>query len=140
MWNMGTIFPEPLSIMLTVPGPDVVVWDAIVLMPESAVGTSVPDSPPAIASVRLYQNEPNPAFAGTTIRYELPHAAPARLSVFDLSGRLVRTLFDESRPSGPGSAFWDARAHDGARVASGVYVYRLTTPGRTESRTLVMLR
>jgi hypothetical protein len=65
---------------------------------------------------------PNPFNPQTTIRYDLPGSARVRLEVFNLLGEQVALLVDETQDPGSHSAFFD-----GKRLASGVYVYRLTT-------------
>ena len=62
-----------------------------------------------------------------------------RLEVYDLTGRRVRTLVDESRPAGRYEVTWNGTDDNGARVASGTYFYRLQAGSftRTEKMTLV---
>ena len=62
------------------------------------------------------------------------------LRVFDVQGRLVRTLIDEVHEPGRYSAAWDGRNNRGRRVASGVYFYRITTPVWSQSRKMVILK
>ncbi len=88
----------------------------------------------------LAQNVPNPFNPATTIRFSLAAGSHATLEVFDASGRWVRTLVDEARAAGPQSARWDGRDARGAAVASGVYFYRLTTPGVSDSKKMVLLK
>jgi hypothetical protein len=52
----------------------------------------------------------------------------------------VRTLVDGVRGAGPHDAQWDGRDADGRALASGVYFYRLSTPGRSESKKMVLLK
>ncbi len=140
VWDMGTIRPEPLTIMINILGPDAVEWDAFLLAPIGAVGTEVPGPPPPPLATRLYQNAPNPLRDGTTISFDLKESSWTRVSVYDTSGRLIRTLVSESRPRGLNSAYWDGRANNGARVPSGVYAYRLETPSLVDSRRMVLVR
>ncbi|HER43998.1 MAG TPA: T9SS type A sorting domain-containing protein [Candidatus Eisenbacteria bacterium] len=91
-------------------------------------------------AVVLHQNVPNPFNPTTVIRFELPAPASVRLVVFDIRGRLVRTLVNGELPAGGKEIAWDGRDDDGRIVASGVYLYRLETPGTTVSRKIVLLR
>ncbi len=80
---------------------------------------------------QMFQNYPNPFSSSTTIRYSLPSAVSGRLtavdlSVYDLAGRLVRTLVDGPQETGFYSVVWDGRDSSGRSVASGVYFYRLS--------------
>jgi len=91
---------------------------------------------------RLEQNSPNPFNPATVIVYHVPEAPPARLTlkVFDLQGRLVRTLVNEVREPGTYSVFWNATDEAGRKVASGVYLYRLQAGGRAQTRKMVLLK
>jgi hypothetical protein len=73
----------------------------------------------------LNQNHPNPFNLKTSIGCSLPAACKIRLTIYDLSGRRVRTLADESRASGYRSFEWDGTNDKGESVASGIYFYRM---------------
>ncbi len=75
----------------------------------------------------LSQNVPNPFNPSTTIQFSLPQAGPVSLSIYDVNGRRVRTLVDGRADVGRHSVIWDGRDALGREVASGVYLYRLTT-------------
>ncbi len=91
----------------------------------------------------LAQNRPNPFNPVTEITYGIPAgSAPARvvMHVYDLSGRKVTTLVDTNRGPGTHHVTWDGRDHKGAEVASGVYFYRITWNGESETRRMVLLK
>ncbi len=95
---------------------------------------------PAGFGFALAQNFPNPCNTATEIRYVVPGGGgPVLLEVFDLRGRLVRTLVNAPRPAGPATATWDGRDDRGRRVAAGVYSYRLSVSGRSQTRKLTLL-
>lgn len=100
-------------------------------------GTDMPDAPKTFA---LYQNIPNPFNPVTSIRFDLPVTSYVRLTVFDVTGRCVRTLTDENMPAGSWTKMWDGRDAAGHTVASGIYFYRLETASFTESRKMILLR
>ena len=83
----------------------------------------------------LAQNVPNPFANRTVIRYELPGAAHVRVLVYDATGRLVETLVDGNRNAGVHEAAWDA-----GRLGSGIYFYKIVTPGYTSTRKMVHLK
>jgi hypothetical protein len=83
-------------------------------------------------TLRLYPCQPNPFNPRTAIKYDLPESGPVRLSVFDVAGRLVRTLVDESMPPGGHEAVWDGRDSSGREVGSGSYLARLEFGGKVE--------
>ena len=68
---------------------------------------------------------PNPARRSTTVRYSLESPARIRLDIYDIAGRLVRSLKDEYRDAGSHAIDWDLRDRAGLDVASGVYFARL---------------
>ena len=78
------------------------------------------------ASYVLSQNYPNPFNPSTSIYFELPRPGQVKLEVFDLTGRMVRTMIDGQRERGGFVAVWDGRDQNNAAVASGVYFYRMT--------------
>ncbi|MBD3404223.1 T9SS type A sorting domain-containing protein [candidate division GN15 bacterium] len=88
----------------------------------------------------LAQNYPNPFNPTTTIRYNLPSAAHATLEIYNSVGRLVRTLVGQRQPAGEHRVIWDGLDDSGSAVASGVYLYRLTTPDLSQSRKMLLLR
>jgi hypothetical protein len=81
---------------------------------------------PARYIFALRQNTPNPFNPSTRISYEISARAPVVLRVYDVDGRLVRTLVDTVQGPGSFDVSWNGRNDDGDFVASGVYFYRLT--------------
>jgi hypothetical protein len=99
-------------------------------------------APPArgvpAASV-LHQNVPNPVNPTTTIAFDLAQPGPVQLRVFDVAGRLVRTLVTGRRAAGPHAVTWNGLDDRGARVASGLYFYALHAGGEVVTRRMVLL-
>ena len=89
---------------------------------------------------RLSQNYPNPLNAETTIAYDVPEPGPVRLSVYALTGQLVRTLVDAEHPAGTYAVTWDARDTAGHTVATGVYVCRLEARGHRATRKMLLVK
>jgi hypothetical protein len=88
----------------------------------------------------LLTNSPNPFNPKTTIAYTLPEAGHVTLSVYDVAGRLVRTLDDAEREAGPHSVVWDGTDDGGLGVGSGVYFCRLESDEILETRSMVLLK
>ena len=92
----------------------------------------------------LLQNYPNPFNPATTLAFELPQAAEMQLRIYDLQGRLVKTVAAGRYEAGRHSAVWDGTDDAGAVVSSGVYFYRLTAVSGaapfTETRKMLLLR
>ena len=76
----------------------------------------------------------------TLIDYTVDEDGAVYLGVYDISGRLVRTLVDRRMRSGAHSAEWDGRDNQGHSVASGIYFYRLTAGKASLARKAVLLR
>jgi hypothetical protein len=83
----------------------------------------------------LLQNYPNPFNPVTIIRFDLSAGTFIRLVIGDLLGRHIRTVAEGYRDAGSHSV-----PVSGAGLASGVYFYRLETPGRSTVRMMVLLR
>ncbi len=77
---------------------------------------------------------PNPAASPVRLGYELAGTGPARIDIYDGTGRLTRTLLEGQRQAGRYSATWDRRGNDGMTVPAGAYFCRLSTG--SESRTI----
>jgi len=88
----------------------------------------------------LAQNYPNPFNPSTMIVFSLARPVEVHLAVYDVSGRLVRVLVNESRSAGNHRVEWDGRDGRGSSVASGVYFYRLQAGEFSATRKMVMLR
>jgi hypothetical protein len=89
----------------------------------------------------LLPNAPNPFAGQTVVRFVLPESAASTLRVFDLRGRLVRTLEDGvARTEGEHAVRWDGRDRFGAPVAAGVYVVELRAGPLRDSRRVTVVR
>ncbi len=106
--------------------------------PGTVTATTEPAIPDAFA---LHQNVPNPFNPTTVIRYDVPAGGGrVTLKIYDVAGRLVRTLVDGVEASGEKRVTWYGRNNRGSRVATGVYFYRMTGPGFTKTRKMVLLQ
>lgn len=93
------------------------------------------ESTPVERAAMLDVARPNPFSNLTRIGYVLPTDGPVRLEVFDLLGRRVALVVNEIQAAGQHETVFD-----GSLLSPGTYVYRIETAGRTESRTVVLLR
>ena len=87
----------------------------------------------------LGQNYPNPFNPSTIIPYQLPAAGHVRLEVFNVLGQRLATLVDAEQSAGAHTAQWDGTDAAGRAVGAGVYIYRLSSGGMTESRRMVLV-
>ena len=98
-----------------------------------------PGAPPRVNA--LFQNRPNPFNPATVIPFTLASPGRVEIRVFDVAGRLVRTLVDAALPAGDHVARWNGDTNHGARAASGVYFYRIVyAGGEVSSRKMTILR
>ncbi len=103
-------------------------------IPES-IPTAVEDLPGLPTIHQLGQNQPNPFNPTTSIRYAIPTAELVNLQLYDINGRLVRTLFSDVQSPG----FYEY-VLDGRGMSSGVYFYRLEAGSFTETKKMVLLK
>ena len=99
----------------------------------TARGTALP------TDFALGQNYPNPFNPSTIIPYQLPAAGHVRLEVFNMLGQRLATLVDAEQSAGMHTAQWDATDAAGRAVGAGVYIYRLSSGGVSESRRMVLV-
>ncbi len=88
----------------------------------------------------LGQNVPNPFTGATTISFALPRMENVDLVIYDIGGRLIRSLASGSRPQGEHRFAWDGRDNTGHPVGSGAYFYRLDAGPFTEQRKMLLLK
>lgn len=89
----------------------------------------------------LFDAFPNPFNPVTTIAFEAVSGMHARLSVYDVAGRLVKVLVDERVvSSGRQEAVWNGRDANGRTISAGVYFYRLEAGSYSETKRLVMVK
>ena len=96
-------------------------------------------------ATRLHANYPNPFNPETWIPYQLAADSDITVRIYDTSGRIVRTLFTGYQTAGyylnrSEAAYWDGKNELGEQVASGIYIYELTTPTFSQTRRLVILK
>jgi hypothetical protein len=119
-------------------------WNYLVLRNSTAtIATSVstqlagPFVPPGF---ELQQNYPNPFNPSTTIKYYVPQEGAAKLQVFDVNGREIRTLVNSKQSKGWHVVFWDGTNDYHQSVATGVYFYRIENNGRSEAKKMLLLK
>jgi hypothetical protein len=98
------------------------------------------DDTPSASGVKVHQNVPNPFNPSTRISFDLAQRENVNISVYDVKGRLVNTLFKGDLGAGPHYVEWDGTSAEGTRVSSGVYLYVLRTSTETIARRMVLLK
>ena len=89
---------------------------------------------------RLMPNVPNPFNPQTEIRFELERPQQVRVSIYDVTGRLVKILADGQLAGGPHVRIWQGRDATGRQVPSGAYYVRLVTESRVYHQKIMLLK
>jgi flagellar hook assembly protein FlgD len=92
-----------------------------------------------VSRLELSTPAPNPFSTTTQFSFSLPARQTARVTVYDIAGRRVRTVLSGEVQDGEHTATWNARDHHGHRVAPGTYFVRLQAGGETMTRKVVFL-
>jgi hypothetical protein len=93
------------------------------------------------AAFALTQNYPNPFNPSTVIGYDVPAGGGAvAIRIYDVGGRLVRTLVNGVETPGRKTVEWHGRDDRGNTVATGVYFYQMTAPGFERTRKMVLVK
>ena len=88
----------------------------------------------------LHQNYPNPFNPVTNIRYDLPEDAHVIIRIFDIQGRMVKTLVSGQEKAGRKSIIWDATNQIGEQVAAGMYLYLIQAGEFKQTRKMLLLK
>jgi hypothetical protein len=88
----------------------------------------------------LHQNYPNPFNPITTLRYDLPEQATVNIIIYDIMGREVKTLINQTQDAGYRSIIWDATNDYGKPVSAGIYLYQIQAGDFVQTRKMVLLK
>ena len=92
------------------------------------------------SSTSLQQNYPNPFNPQTTIEFSIPEDGFATISVYDITGAWIKTLFSDQAKKGMVKVSWDGRIESDEEAASGTYFYRLEVKNFTQTKKMILLR
>jgi len=120
---------EETELAITEPDIEYTVYTGDIGYLEDIKGNLLPDE------FALEQNYPNPFNPTTNIRYSLAEEGDVRLDVYDILGRRVQTLVQGQQTQG-----WHVAQFDGSRLASGVYLYRLTASGQVLTGKMMLIK
>lgn len=107
---------------------------AELLSTDSQGGSTSGTIPEAFA---LAQNYPNPFNPSTTIAFAVPEGGEVTLTIYNMRGQFVQTLYSGGIAAGQHSRVWDGRDFRGTKVASGVYIYQLKAKGFVATKKLL---
>src|SRR5207237_10920558 len=145
-WMRMTLTPEPV--------PDDFPWNGSLSTPNhSFSGGETEDYPVTIVSpttdvaldtpsdgLWFAAPSPNPGLHATMVRFGLANETPVRLTVYDLFGRRVKRLVDDTLSAGPHAIEWDYKNTAGATVPAGFYVLKLDAGGRMLTQRAIVAR
>jgi len=83
---------------------------------------------------------PNPFTSVSSITFEIPEDGAVSIEIFDITGRMMRSLVDSQLYAGSHSLQWDGRSQSGEEVATGLYFCRIKSGGAVESAGMCLLR
>ena len=88
----------------------------------------------------VYQNYPNPFNPVTTLRYDLPENGLVNITIYDMLGREVKTLINQTQDAGYRSIIWDATNDYGKPVSAGIYLYQIQAGEYMQTKKMVLLK
>jgi len=88
----------------------------------------------------LHQNYPNPFNPVTTLRYDLPENSFVNVTIYDMLGRQVKTLVNQSQVAGYKSVIWNASNESGKSVSAGLYLCQINTGKFTQTKKMILLK
>jgi hypothetical protein len=117
-------------------------WEHAVKAEEKGGGNQVQIADMSLAEPLFAMGRPypNPARSGSCVKYGIGERCAVSLRVYDASGRVVRTLVDETKAPGYYECEWDLRDTRGDEVAAGTYIYRLTAGPFVGRNKLIVIR
>ncbi|UCF63084.1 MAG: T9SS type A sorting domain-containing protein [bacterium] len=89
---------------------------------------------------KLFQNTPNPFNPITIINYHLPQSSQVDLVIFNMLGQRIKTLVSERQEARQYQIRWDGSNDQGARVASGIYIYQLRTENNIATKKMILMK
>jgi hypothetical protein len=107
---------------------------------DNLLATNVESNEGIARTSQLYQNYPNPFNPVTNIRFELLKSEQVILQIFDIEGRLIKTLIDNRLFAGTHELSWNGLDDQSRPVASGVYYYNIKAGTYQSARRMVLMR
>lgn len=91
-------------------------------------------------SYQLFNNYPNPFNPSTTISFNIPEAGNVRIDIYNSVGELVKTLVNDFYNPGQYKTAWNGTDVFGSTVASGLYIYRMTSQNYIHSKRMLLIK
>jgi hypothetical protein len=143
VWATGIYTPGPINIFDTVTDSFTTLvdstWPPCFWVGETGEQVSIIDETLPI-TYNLYNAYPNPFNPVTTIRYELPETGLVNITIYDMLGRQVKTLINQTQDAGYRSIIWDATNDYGKLVSAGIYLYQIQAGEYMQTKKMVLLK
>jgi hypothetical protein len=142
-WPCPSSPSEMVSNWATATGFDTATYGDLYPIQDFTMATGIQEPAPGVPAFvnALSQNRPNPFNPETVIPYSISSDGRVAIRIFDVAGRLVRTLVDARQQAGPHVVRWDGRADKGRPLAAGIYFTTIFYPdGTTSARKMTILR
>ena len=107
---------------------------------ETPTGMGISDDAPIASSYKLGQNYPNPFNPTTHIRFNIPETGLVNITIYDMLGRQVKTLINNTQDAGYRSIIWDATNDYGKPMSAGIYLYQIQTGDFIQTKKMVLLK
>ena len=126
------------SMIRTGQGNDDIKWSIVSATTSPSV---VVETKPKMPSIfYLFQNHPNPFNPVTSLRYDLPEDGIVNITIYDMLGRIVKTLVNGSQTAGYKSIKWNATNDRNEPVSAGIYLYTIQAGEFRQTKKMVLLK
>ena len=88
----------------------------------------------------LHNNYPNPFNPETNIQFDIPEQLPVKLAIYDLSGKEVNVLVQDTFVPGKYQVIWGGKDQYGQSVSAGMYIYRIEAGSFRSTKKLILLK
>ncbi len=98
------------------------------------------EAPALPEAFALGQNYPNPFNPTTSITFDVPEAAEVKLTIYNMMGKRIKTLYQGQAAAGQHQVAWNAKNEQGIKVASGIYIYKLEANNFQAMKRLILMK
>tara|TARA_B100001113_G_scaffold192198_1_gene157547 strand:- start:414 stop:716 length:303 start_codon:yes stop_codon:yes gene_type:complete len=95
---------------------------------------------PSSSNIKIHQNYPNPFNPITFIKYELEMEGPVKITIYDMMGRLIKTLLNGSQTAGHKNIKWNATNDKNEAVSAGLYLYTIESGNNIQTMKMILLK
>ena len=88
----------------------------------------------------MHNDYPNPFNPITTLRYDLPENSLVTITIYDILGRQVKTLINQTQDAGYKSVIWNATNNKGQPVPAGLYLYTIQAGEYRQTKKMILLK